>query len=157
MAAIVSIASGKGGVGKSTTVSNLGLLLARGGCSVVLIDLDVGGADLHVLFGELSPKGTLSDFLSRRVDDLAAVAHPVAWCPGLRLIAGTGETLRNTNPASQTKHRLERHIRKLEADVILLDIGAGPTTTRSTFFSGATCRWSSRRRSRPRSSICTSS
>jgi flagellar biosynthesis protein FlhG len=134
VAAIVSFASGKGGVGKSTTVSNLGLLLARSGYSVVLIDLDVGGADLHVMFGELSPKLTLSDFLARRVESLEDVAQPLAWCNGLRLIAGTGDTLRNTNPASQTKHRLERHIRKLKADVILLDIGAGTNYHALDFF-----------------------
>jgi flagellar biosynthesis protein FlhG len=134
VAAIVSFASGKGGVGKSTTVSNLGLLLARGGSSVVLVDLDVGGADLHVMFGELSPKLTLSDFLARRVDSLEAVAQPVEWCAGLRLIAGTGDTLRNTNPASQTKRRLERHVRNLNADVILLDIGAGTNYHALDFF-----------------------
>ena len=47
VAKIVSFASGKGGVGKSTTVSNLGLLLARSGMDVVAIDLDVGGARSH--------------------------------------------------------------------------------------------------------------
>lgn len=134
MAAIVSFASGKGGVGKSTTVSNLGLLLARSGLTVVLVDLDVGGADLHVLFGELSPQLTLSDFLARRVETLEEVARPVTWCPRLRLIAGTGETLRNTNPASQTKRRLERHVRKLDADLILLDIGAGTNYHALDFF-----------------------
>ena len=134
MAAIVSFASGKGGVGKSTTVSNLGLLLARAGSNVVLIDLDVGGADLHVMFGELSPQATLSDFLARKVETLEEVARPVGWCPRLRLIAGTGETLRNTNPASQTKRRLERQVRKLSADFVLLDIGAGTNYHALDFF-----------------------
>lgn len=134
MAKIVSFASGKGGVGKSTTVSNLSLLLARSGMDVVVIDLDVGGADLHVLFGELSPKLTLSDFLAHTVDDLAAVAQPVNWCPRLRLIAGTGETLRNTNPQAPTKRRLERHLRTLKTDVILIDIGAGTNYHSLDFF-----------------------
>ncbi|MEY4577911.1 MAG: hypothetical protein RL701_2614 [Pseudomonadota bacterium] len=134
MAKIISFASGKGGVGKSTTVSNLGLLLARGGANVICIDLDVGGADLHVLFGELSPAVTLSDFLARKVEHLDAVARPVEWCPRLRLIAGTGETLRNTNPTSQTKQRLERHVRKLGADLILLDVGAGTNYHALDFF-----------------------
>jgi flagellar biosynthesis protein FlhG len=134
VAAIVSIASGKGGVGKSTTVSNLGLLLARRGLSTVLVDLDVGGADLHIMFGELAPKVTLSDFLAHRVESLAEVAMPLAINPKLRLIAGTGDTLRNTNPASQTKRRLEKHVRELEADVILLDIGAGSNLHALDFF-----------------------
>jgi len=131
---IVSFASGKGGVGKSTTVSNLSLLLARSGMDVVVIDLDVGGADLHVLFGELSPNKTLSDFMARKVDDLEAIAQPVTWCPRLRLIAGTGETLRNTNPPAPTKRRLERHLRQLKADVILVDIGAGTNYHSLDFF-----------------------
>lgn len=134
MAKIVSFASGKGGVGKSTTVSNLSLLLARSGMDVVVIDLDVGGADLHVLFGELSPTKTLSDFLARSVDDLEAVAQQVSWCPRLRMIAGTGETLRNTNPPPPTKRRLERHLRQLKADVILIDIGAGTNYHSLDFF-----------------------
>jgi flagellar biosynthesis protein FlhG len=132
--AIVSFASGKGGVGKSTTVSNLGLLLARRGLSVVIIDLDVGGADLHVMFGELTPALTLSDFIAKRAETLEEVAHPISWCPRLRLIAGTGETLQNTNPAVRTKKKLERHIRKLSADVILLDIGAGTNYHALDFF-----------------------
>jgi flagellar biosynthesis protein FlhG len=134
VAKIVSFASGKGGVGKSTTVSNLSLLLARSGMNVVAIDLDVGGADLHVLFGELSPTNTLSDFLARNVEELSAVAQPVSWCPRLRLIAGTGETLRNTNPAASSKRRLERHLHKLQADVILIDIGAGTNYHSLDFF-----------------------
>jgi flagellar biosynthesis protein FlhG len=132
--AIISFASGKGGVGKSTTVSNLGLLLARGGSTVVVVDLDVGGADLHVLFGELTPPLTLSDFIAKKVESLDEVAQPVSWCPRLKLIAGTGETLRNTNPASSTKKKLERHIRKLKCDLVLIDIGAGTNYHALDFF-----------------------
>jgi flagellar biosynthesis protein FlhG len=134
LAAIVSIASGKGGVGKSTTVSNLGLLLARRGLNTVLIDLDVGGANLHVMFGELNPKVTLSDFLAHRVETLDEAALKLAVSPRLRLIAGTGETLKNTNPAAQTKRRLERHVRELDADVVLVDIGAGTNLHALDFF-----------------------
>ncbi|MBD0315671.1 MAG: P-loop NTPase [Nitrospiraceae bacterium] len=50
MARIVSIASGKGGVGKSVVAANLALLLAKRGRQVVLVDLDIGGADSHILF-----------------------------------------------------------------------------------------------------------
>ena len=74
MATIISIASGKGGVGKSIVAGNLGLVLARMGKRVVLVDLDVGGADLHIMFGLLYPPVTLTDFLVRRVESLDAVA-----------------------------------------------------------------------------------
>jgi flagellar biosynthesis protein FlhG len=65
---------------------------------------------------------------------LEEVARPVTWCRRLRLIAGTGETLRNTNPAANTKRRLERHLRKLKTDVILIDIGAGTNYHSLDFF-----------------------
>ena len=73
MATIISVASGKGGVGKSIVSGNLGLVLAKMGKRVVLVDLDVGGADLHILFGLLYPSTTLSDFLTRRIDTLEGV------------------------------------------------------------------------------------
>ena len=48
---VISIGSGKGGVGKSFLLSNLGYLLAERGFRVVLIDLDLGGADLQIFLG----------------------------------------------------------------------------------------------------------
>lgn len=52
MAHVISVASGKGGVGKSVVSANLALVLARSGRQVVLADLDVGGADALVKAGE---------------------------------------------------------------------------------------------------------
>lgn len=125
MARIVSIASGKGGVGKSVVAANLALLLAKGGRQVVLADLDIGGADSHILFGLLNPALTLTDFLSRRVERLGDVAHALPLHPGLRIIPGTGDTLATANMAYSKKKRLIRHVRDIEADVIVVDIGAG--------------------------------
>ena len=44
---ILPIASGKGGVGKSVLVANLGISLASFGQRTVLVDLDLGGSNLH--------------------------------------------------------------------------------------------------------------
>lgn len=125
MAIIVSVASGKGGVGKSVVASNLALLLARRGRQVLLADLDVGGANLHVLFGLLHPSRTLSDFLSRRVDRLEAVAQPLDAHPGLRLLPGTGDTLATANMPFARKKRLIRRLKEFPADIIVVDVGAG--------------------------------
>jgi flagellar biosynthesis protein FlhG len=125
MATIISIASGKGGVGKSIVAGNLGLVLASMGKRVILVDLDVGGADLHIMFGLLHPAATLSDFLSRRVDSLDAIAYPVSTQRGLRLIAGTGDTLATANMPYAKKKRLIRHLRQMEADIMIVDVGAG--------------------------------
>jgi flagellar biosynthesis protein FlhG len=52
MVTLISVASGKGGVGKSVVSANLALALAKRGRQVLLADLDVGGADAHIMFGE---------------------------------------------------------------------------------------------------------
>lgn len=134
MAHIVSIASGKGGVGKSVIAVNLAVLLAKAGRQVVLIDLDVGGADSHILFGQLQPSRTLTDFLNRSVERLDEIAQPLPLYPGLRLVPGTGDTLATANMPYSKKKRLIRHCRDIEADVIVADIGAGTNYHALDFF-----------------------
>jgi flagellar biosynthesis protein FlhG len=135
MAIVISVASGKGGVGKSVVVGNLGLLLARRGRQVVLADLDVGGANLHILFGLFHPAATLTDFLNRTNDSLEAIAQaPFASLPNLRLLPGTGDTLATANMPYAKKKRLIRHLKDMPADVILVDIGAGTNYHALDFF-----------------------
>jgi len=134
MSIIISVASGKGGVGKSMVVSNLGLLLARKGQRVILVDMDIGGANLHILFGMFHPPSTLTDFFSNRSTHLDDVAHPVATPLPLKLIPGTGETLITANLQHAKKKRLIRHLKKLDADIILVDVGAGTSFHTLDFF-----------------------
>lgn len=134
MAAIISIASGKGGVGKSVVAANLALLLANKGQQVILADLDTGGADSHLLFGLLNPPLTLTDFLNRRVEHMADVVQPLPQHPNLRIIPGTGETLATANMPYSQKKRLIRHLQDLNTDVIIVDIGAGCSYHTLDFF-----------------------
>ncbi len=129
MPVLVSVASGKGGVGKSAAVCNLGIVLARLGRRVILADLDVGGANLHVMLGVLAPERSLSDFLTRRVGGLADVLQPVSSCRNLRLLPGTAESLETTNPHHASRGRLLRELARLDADVVIVDLGAGTSYT----------------------------
>lgn len=134
MATLISVASGKGGVGKSVVSANLALALAKSGRHVILADLDVGGADAHIMFGELNPAVTLTDFLNKRVNRLDDVAVSVTLHPNLRLIAGTGETLATANMAYARKKRLIKQFRELEVDIVVIDIGAGTNFHALDFF-----------------------
>jgi flagellar biosynthesis protein FlhG len=68
---VISVTSGKGGVGKTHTVTNLGISLASLGYSVLVLDADLGLANVDVLLN-LKPRGTLHDVLkgSWRLDDI---------------------------------------------------------------------------------------
>ena len=48
---IIAVVSGKGGVGKSTVASNLALAMAAGGAKVGLMDADIYGPSVHIMFG----------------------------------------------------------------------------------------------------------
>lgn len=64
---VVSVASGKGGVGKTIIAVNLAIVLAQRGERVLLFDADAGFANAEILMG-VTPKNTLKDFLQRRVN-----------------------------------------------------------------------------------------
>lgn len=105
--------------------SNLALMLAKRGFRITLVDLDTGGANLHVLFGNFHPTNTLTDFLDRKVKTLQSVVQPLSVHPNLSLITGTGETLLTSNLPHPKKKRLLNHLRKLDGDLVLVDVGAG--------------------------------
>ena len=105
--------------------SNLGLMLAKRGFRTTLVDLDTGGANLHVLFGHFHPTATLTDFLDRKIKTLQGVVQPLSLHPNLSLISGTGETLLTSNLPHQKKKRLLNHLGRLEGDIVLVDVGAG--------------------------------
>ncbi len=82
----------------------------------------------------LHPPLTLTDFVERRVECLEDVLQPVFAHPFLRLIPGTGDTLSTANLPYAKKKRLIRHFRQLQADVIVVDIGAGTSYHALDFF-----------------------
>ncbi len=134
MATIVSFASGKGGVGKSVIAANLALRLAKKGKRVTIADLDIGGADIHILFGLMNPPVTLTDFLNRRVERLEDIVQALPVHSNLMLIPGTGDTLATANMPYAKKKRLIRHLKNLQTDVVIVDIGAGTSYHALDFF-----------------------
>ncbi len=130
---IWSVGGGKGGIGKSVATVNIGCALALGGKLVILVDADLGGANLHTYLGIKYPPSVLEDFLQGRVKTLEEVAIPTA-VEGLTLISGGGEFLGIANPQYYRKQKLISNIIKLEADYIIVDLGAGTTYNVLDFF-----------------------
>lgn len=115
-------------------VANIGLLLAKTGRRVCVVDLDLGGADIHILYGLFEPQSRLTDFLNRKVERLSDIVHTLGSFGGLQIIAGSGHTLRSANMSFQEKQRLLKGLSSLDTDVLLLDVGAGTSFHALDFF-----------------------
>jgi flagellar biosynthesis protein FlhG len=118
------VGGGKGGVGKSVVSSSLACAIAASGRRCVLIDADLGGANLHTLLGVARPRRTLSHFLSGEVKRLSDLMVPTS-VPNLSLVSGNDALLDMANPRYCYKEKLLRHARSLDVDEVLLDLGAG--------------------------------
>jgi len=130
---ILSVGGGKGGIGKSLISANLGIALARQGKRVVLVDADLGGANLHTTLGLEPPKRTLSDFIDRRIDKIEDVLTPTG-VENLTLLSGALDHLEAATPKHAQKMRLLRHIQAMDVDYAILDLGAGTHTNTLDFF-----------------------
>lgn len=130
---IWAVGGGKGGIGKSLITANTGIVLAQLGKRVVLIDADLGGANLHTCLGVPSPRATLGEFINRKVEDLKDVVTETP-IPNLHLISGAYDFLGAANPKHAQKIRLLRKIQSLEYDYVLLDLGAGTSYNTLDFF-----------------------
>jgi flagellar biosynthesis protein FlhG len=121
---VIAIGGGKGGVGKSLITANVGLALAQRGARVVVVDGDLGGANLHTVLGVPPPQKTLSDFVDRKVEQIEDVMVPTRF-ERLSLVSGAHDILDAANLRHAQKKKLIRHLQTLDADFVLLDLGAG--------------------------------
>jgi flagellar biosynthesis protein FlhG len=131
-----AIGGGKGGVGKSLITSSFSISLARLGFQVVAVDLDLGGANLHTTLGVELPKQTLGDFIASRASRLQDCAHP-SGVPNLSLVSGAQDSVWIANLPTAEKARILESLRSLDADYVMVDLGAGTTRNTIDFFLAA--------------------
>ena len=130
---IIAVGGAKGGIGKSIFAANLGMMLSSRGLKVAMVDLDLGGSDLHIYLGHKRiPETTLNDFLNRKIASLNEAAVDCAGGP--MLIAGDCGELGAANIPFQRKMRLMDNVRKIEADYVILDLGGGTDYNTLDFF-----------------------
>ena len=119
---IITLTSGKGGVGKSTISVNLGLTMAASGKRVLLFDADLGLANINVLLG-IVPKFNLYHVLKghKELEDII-----IRTPEGLDIIAGASGYSMLANLADKERSSLVAAFEKLEGyDIMLIDTGAG--------------------------------
>ncbi|MGE5559989.1 MAG: MinD/ParA family protein [Chloroflexota bacterium] len=120
---VIAVTSGKGGVGKTNFTVNLGIAFAKRGKQVLVLDTDIGLANVDVILG-LSPEFDLSHVIAGQRDVSEIIYEGPA---GLKLIAG-GSGFQDIVGLNELQ--LARFLNALESldgtvDIILLDTGAG--------------------------------
>ena len=120
---VISVTSGKGGVGKSNVVVNLGLALAQRGLNVLLIDADLGLGNLDILLG-LTPQFTLQDALAAQLKLAEVIVDGPGGLKILPASSGIAEMAmlddcQKLFLLNEMDHYTE------DVDVVLIDTGAG--------------------------------
>lgn len=130
---IIAVGGGKGGIGKSFVSSSLAIFLSHLGHETYLLDLDLGGANLHTTLGEGLPKVGINEFLTDSTLTLPDVAVNTSY-PHLKLIAGSSEMLDVADITDFQRSRLMSSLYKLKAKYIVLDLSAGSHHNTLDFF-----------------------
>jgi flagellar biosynthesis protein FlhG len=132
---VLAIASGKGGVGKTNLTINLAIALARVGKRVVVLDGDLGLANVDVLLG-LVPKWTLQHVVSgeRTLDEVICRAPGDIW-----VIPGGSGLQELANLSEERRATLIDSLATLDGrfDVLLIDVAAGVSEEVSAFLHAA--------------------
>ncbi|NNL66217.1 MAG: P-loop NTPase [Myxococcales bacterium] len=123
-ARLIPIGGGKGGVGKTLLTANLAASLAGAGLRVVAVDGDLEGANLHTALGVRRPVHSMAEYVARREEDIPKLIEDTPYA-NLRLISGVGGDLGEAQPSHSRRLGFVRALRRLDADVVLLDLGAG--------------------------------
>lgn len=122
-ARVITITSGKGGVGKSNLAVNLAVCLQRAGKRVLIFDADFGLANVEVMFGAI-PQYNLSDFIYRG-KPIRDIITPGPL--GIGFISGGSGIIGLNNLTREQIMYLVNSVNELNelADFIIIDTGAG--------------------------------
>ncbi|MGI0115288.1 MinD/ParA family protein [Zooshikella sp. RANM57] len=128
---VLAVTGGKGGVGKTNVALNLSIALAEMGRRVMLLDADLGLANIDVLLG-LSPKHTIADVLEGKCDLRDILLHGPG---GIKIIPASSGT------QAMTQLSLQQHAGLISAfseindqlDVLIIDTAAGISSSVVSF------------------------
>ncbi|MBO6113048.1 MAG: MinD/ParA family protein [Lachnospiraceae bacterium] len=122
-ARVITVTSGKGGVGKSNTAINLAVEFKKMGKRVIIFDADFGLANIEVMFGTI-PKNNLADLIYQG----KGIKDVITWGPmDVGFISGGSGIAGLTNLGREYINYLVQQLSELDtiADVVIIDTGAG--------------------------------
>ena len=123
LARVITVTSGKGGVGKSNTSINLAIQFRRQGKRVVILDADFGLANIEIMFGAV-PKHNLYDLIYQG----KSIQEIITWGPmNVGFISGGSEISGMANLNREQLSYIIQNLAQLDAiaDIIIVDTGAG--------------------------------
>lgn len=123
LARVITVTSGKGGVGKSNVSINLALQFRKMGQRVIILDADFGLANIEIMFGTV-PKHNLCDLIyqGKNIKDI------ITWGAGeVGFISGGSGIVGMSNLSKDYLNYIVQNLVQLDAiaDVIIIDTGAG--------------------------------
>lgn len=123
MARVITVTSGKGGVGKSNTAINLAIQFKKMGKRVIILDADFGLANIEIMFGAV-PKHNLCDLIyqGKNIKDI------ITWGPmDVGFISGGSGIAGMSNLSRDYLNYIIHNLVQLDslADIIIVDTGAG--------------------------------
>lgn len=123
LARVITVTSGKGGVGKSNTAINLAIHFKKMGKRVIILDADFGLANIEIMFGAV-PKHNLCDLIYQG----KSITDIITWGPGeVGFISGGSGIAGMSNLSRDYLNYIIQNLAQLDAiaDVIIVDTGAG--------------------------------
>lgn len=123
LARVITVTSGKGGVGKSNTAINLAIQFRKLGQRVVILDADFGLANIEIMFGTI-PKHNLSDLIYQGKN----IKEIITWGPmEVGFISGGSGIAGLSNLTKDNILYIIQNLAELDsiADTIIVDTGAG--------------------------------
>lgn len=129
------VASGKGGVGKTFVSTSLGFTLSKLGHSVVIVDLDLSGANVHTALG-LTPSHMNIRHYFEGVKALQELVIPTPY-PKLSYVQGFWDSWTPTDFSYSQIQGLIPQLKDLRADYVIVDLGAGALEPHLELFKAA--------------------
>jgi flagellar biosynthesis protein FlhG len=130
---IWAVGGGKGGVGKSIISTLIALSLSKMDKKTILIDVDFGGANLHTLLGIKNSPKTVYDYIQKKYHSLNDICIDTE-ADNLRILSGASDILSLANLKYAQKAKIIQGIFQLDADHVVMDLGAGTSYNVLDFF-----------------------